>query len=81
MATPISLDDENLLQAIRAQLNTQMLAAAEPIVQEALKKAEMEMRRRLAASLIAFIDSQFSVQRNGRDLIITVRREPAESDG
>lgn len=75
MSTRVSMDDANLLTALKAQLNQQMLDAAEPIVQEALKKIEVAMRQRLAAQLIAFIDTQFSMQRQGRDLVITIRRD------
>lgn len=74
MTTTISQGDENLLRALKDQLNEQMTRAAEPLLQKALKEMEEVMRKRLAQVLVEHIESSFSMQRMGRDLVITVRR-------
>ena len=58
----------------KEMLNAAMLEAAEPIIQEALKKAEIKMRESLAVRLIALIQDDFDVRRFGHDLHIVVKQ-------
>jgi hypothetical protein len=60
--------------SIIKQLNADLLAAAEPILQEALKKIEVEMRAKMAQRLIAYMDNNFHIERNGMDLRIVIRQ-------
>lgn len=54
------------------QLNEELLAAAEPVIQDAVKKAEIEMRKRLAAEVIAMVESSVEVCRDGSDIRILI---------
>ncbi len=56
------------------EINKQMKEAAEPVLQRALAEIEKQMRERMARMLIAHIESDFSVERMGADLRITVRQ-------
>lgn len=75
----IIINPEAALSAIKERLNAEMLKAAEPLVQAAVKAIEVAMRERLAAHLIAYMDKSYSIARHGQDLHIIVRRD-AEKD-
>jgi len=60
-------------------LNKEMLEAAEPVIQEALKKAEKEMRAKLAQKIISVIESDYSIEKMQNRIVITVKQ--AEKDG
>jgi len=63
------------LAHLKAKLNTEMLAAAEPVLQEAMEKVEFEMRKKLSSYLIAMIDGQIDIMRSGTLLQITIKRD------
>jgi hypothetical protein len=65
-------NDEKFLLYIKEKMNHKMEQAAEPIIKEALKKIEEEMRKELAANLISFMDSSFAVERYGQDIRIII---------
>ena len=58
------------------QMNAELMAAAEPAIQEAVKQVEKEVRKRFGALVISLIEQQFSVHRNGTDLHIVVHQRP-----
>lgn len=56
------------------ELLASMKAAAEPIIQKALKEAEEAMRKDLAAHLISKIESDYDIRYRGSILEIRVRQ-------
>lgn len=70
------INQEAFLASLRAGLNKEMVAAAEPIVKEAMAAAEREMRKRLGEMVVGLLATQYSVMRDGRDLLIRVQMEP-----
>lgn len=72
--TTTTFDMVSLQKSLVSELNQQMLEAAEPIIQEALKRIEREMRQALAARLIGLIESNMSVERYGMDLRIVIKQ-------
>ncbi|MFY2599420.1 hypothetical protein ACOTHJ_21395 [Achromobacter xylosoxidans] len=58
-----------------AQLHHQLVQAAESVIQAAIKEAEAEMRKALAVAVVGMIQKNYSVQRMGHDLVITVRMQ------
>lgn len=73
-----TFDMVSLQKSLVIELNRQMLEAAEPIIQEALKRIEREMRQALAARLIGLIESNMSVERYGTDLRIVIKQAQTE---
>lgn len=67
--------EENFDVLLKEALNHAMLKAAEPIIQQALRDAEREMREKLAQRLIGLIEQNISIQRMGRDLVIHLKQE------
>lgn len=67
---------DNVLKRLQAELINTMIEETEPFVQAAMKGLEQKMRAALAAQLIARIDAQYSVERRGTDIVITVRGKP-----
>ena len=67
-------DDDNMVKAMLAGLNAEMLKAAEPIIQQALKDAERQMRERMAALLIARIEQSVEFHYDRDRLVIEIRR-------
>lgn len=74
MAATILLNPDATLASLKASLNAEMTAAAEPIIQAALVEIEKAMRARLAHSLVTLIDSRMSLMTNGEQLTIVVDR-------
>jgi hypothetical protein len=66
--------ESNMLRAIQVQINEQMKQAAEPVIQQALKDIEVEMRKKLGAMLISLIEQNFRVETRSNDLVITVKQ-------
>lgn len=66
------INEENMLVALKDQMNAEMMAAAEPVIRKAVEEAEKEMRRKLAAMFVSLINQSFSIQRNATDLYIRV---------
>jgi hypothetical protein len=59
------------------QMNKEISAIAEPIMQEALTKIQEEMRKRLGSIAIVLMQRHFSVERFGDELRIVVQvKEP-----
>lgn len=59
-----------LVRHTKERLNAEMLEAAEPLIQEALKKIEAEMRRQLAASLISVIEHRVAYYHDRQELVV-----------
>lgn len=72
MATQAS--DEFLGRVIKEHLQSELSKAAEPIVQEALAKFEVDIRKRVATVVLAAVEGGYSMERMGPDIRITVRR-------
>jgi hypothetical protein len=68
------INQEYVEKMLFAAINKQMQEAAEPVLQKALAEIERQMRERMAAMLIANIQSDFSVRTMGHDLQIIVRQ-------
>ena len=68
------INQEYVEKMLFSAINKEMQEAAEPVLQKALAEIERQMRERMAAMLIAHIQSEFSVRTMGRDLQITVRQ-------
>ena len=67
-------DVEGVKSMLSSNLNEEMLMAAEPILEEALREMEKEMRKRLSACLIAQIDRTMDVEMSGDILTIRFQR-------
>lgn len=76
--TATTFDMVSLQKSLVIELNRQMLEAAEPIIQEALKRIEREMRQALAARLIGLIESNMYFERYGTDLRIVIKQAQTE---
>lgn len=79
MATTITPNQPNMLKALQEQINADMLAQAEPLIQEALAKIEKEMRARLAQRLIANIQRDMDIRTAGHTITITLRQATGEN--
>lgn len=60
---------------VKAIIEAEINRAAEPIIKQALEDIEKRMRERVAAAAV-HIARQYSMQRHGDDLMITVRIDP-----
>lgn len=70
------IDEDRLRASLAKIMADEMMEAAEPIIQQAVKDAEKEMRRRLGAMIISQIDSNFDVTRSAQDIVIRVKHIP-----
>lgn len=70
----IVLREADISEILGKELNDAMLKAAEPILQQAMKDIEQEMRAKMASRLLAFIESNFAVERMGHDLRIVIKQ-------
>lgn len=75
MATDSFINSELFLQRIREQINGEMLAAAEPLIKEAMEKIERQMRTTLAARLIGSIEQSTHFYERENHLVIHIDRE------
>ena len=66
------LSSEASIALLRAELQKELTAAAEPLIQVAVKEAEKAIRDRLGRAVLAVIENNYSVERMGTDLRITV---------
>lgn len=66
------INNEVFKQYMIKKVNEELLIAAEPILQESLKKIEVEMRKQLATNLISLVEHSFSFERYGTDIRIIV---------
>ncbi len=69
------INHENLLQQLHIDLNKEMMEAAEPFIQESLRKIEIEMRKKLAQNLIALIEYNVSFRTNTNEIYIVVKKD------
>ena len=67
------IKEQEFLKVLHEQLNDELIAVAEPFVQEAIKNYERALRRRLGEMVIGMIEQSYSAERMGPNLIITVR--------
>lgn len=68
------IDEEQFLKHLKKHFNDAMIRAAEPLIEEALKKIEAEMKKELGSYLIGFIDSNLVMERMGTDLRIIINQ-------
>jgi len=73
------LNYEEIASYIKQELEEEITKEAEPIINECLKEVEKLIRERIAQKLIGLIEYQYSMERMGHDLRITVRQ--AITDG
>ena len=73
------IDEAAFKEEMGSLLHKGMMEAAEPIIQEVLQVAEREMRAKLAAMLVGYIESSYSMERDGRNLLIRVQLGKGES--
>lgn len=64
---------ENALARLKEALSAEMQKAAEPVIQAAVAEAEKVIRQRVAAMCVSLVAKDFSMERFGTDLRITVR--------
>lgn len=74
MSTKVTSGDENFVRELKARLNAEMLAAAEPVIKKALEEVEAAMRKALAARLVGMVDGSVSFERYGQTLRIEIVR-------
>jgi len=67
------VDPDRMLKSLQEKMNSEMMAAAEPVIKKAVEEAEKEMRRRLGAMVVGLIEQSFSIERFGSDLRIHVK--------
>ncbi|HAR39059.1 MAG TPA: hypothetical protein DCS09_11085 [Porphyromonadaceae bacterium] len=70
---PTVINQQGFEEWLRLKLNTEMQAAAEPVIQMALVEVEKEMRKKVAEKIIATITSEMVLERFGPDLRILVK--------
>lgn len=73
MSTMI-LNADAIVKTLSYTMNEEMKVAAEPVIAKALAEIETVMRRRMGEMLIAMINQDMNVFRQGTDLHITVRQ-------
>ena len=73
MANSTWINTDALLASIAVELKAELLAAAEPAVQAALREVERAMRRKLAEFVVGRIDQSYDVQRAGDVIHIQVQ--------
>lgn len=71
------INPENLLEKLRRDLNEEMLEAAEPFLQESLRKIEVEMRKKLAENLIGLVENNMNFHTNRNEINIIIRKPEA----
>lgn len=74
MATTL-INSEAACDILKKQMNAEMVEAAKPIIDEALKEIEKVMRKKLASMIIAYLDNNIEAERMGSSLRILVKHE------
>ena len=64
---------KGFLQGLAPALCREMTNAAEPLIKEALKGIEDQLRKRVAEMACAIVESSYVLERDGLDIRITVR--------
>ena len=75
MATTGLINKEAFAEMMRKAMNEEMMKAAEPILEKALKDIERTMRNRLGGLIVGYIEHHMEVDRHGEALRILVRQE------
>lgn len=70
------INDAQFCRHLKEVMNEELIAAAEPVIAEAIAKVEVELRKRLGTMLIAMIDQNFTMDRIGPDLRIVIKQNP-----
>ena len=68
-----ALTDEQFLEGISVAIRDEMIKAAEPLIQEALRTSEIEMRKRLAEMVVGLIQSSYDLECDRRRMVISVK--------
>jgi predicted membrane-bound mannosyltransferase len=72
--TDTIINEKYFKEYLGAELNEAMTKAAEPMIQEALKKIEAKMRSTLAERLVSRIQSDYDIRYRGEILEIRIRQ-------
>lgn len=80
MATTEWFNVEAFTAALRRDMNRQLQAAAEPIIQQAVADAEQAMRQQLGSMVVGLIEHTMTIERVGPDLRILVKLPATISD-
>ncbi len=74
MATGL-LNTDRALEIIKDGMNEEMIKVAEPIIEDALKKIESEMRLKLGGMVIGLIDHYMECETNRDTIRITIKKD------
>ncbi len=69
------LNNEYAAEILKREMNKEMIAAAEPVIKEALGEVEKVMRKKLASMVIAYLDNYIEVDRTGQTIRILVKHD------
>jgi len=72
MSSTDIFDSVSFAKQIGTYLRTELMAVAEPVLQQALHDMEVEMRKRLAVAVLGMVDRSYDVRRMQDKLVITV---------
>lgn len=68
------INQKAFLAAMKDQINTAMIQAAEPIIQDALAQVEIKMRAALAEHILARIERSIDVKTMSDRIVFEIRR-------
>lgn len=68
------INQEAFLAAMKEQINSAMISAAEPIIQAALRQIETEMRSTLAKHTLACIEQTVEMKTMSDRVVFEIRR-------
>ena len=68
-----SINNKELEESLLKMINKNMTDMAEPLIKKAIKDIELEMRKSLAANLIALLSRDIVMDRMGQDIKIMVK--------
>lgn len=69
-----------ILKSFHEHLNREITAAAEPVIQAALKECEAKMRKSLAGNVVSLLRHGYSVWSDQHELHITVRFDGGKTE-
>jgi len=67
------INTESFKESFLHEMNKSLERAAEPVIQEALKRVEIEMRKAMAANLISVVESYVDFQTMTDRIVVTIR--------
>jgi len=73
MALAPLIDCDSFNRNLALSIGEQLKAAAEPLILKALQDVETHLRLRPAEMVCGMVQTEYNVQRDGRDLRITVK--------